>query len=168
MTQKQQAIFPGSFDPLTNGHVDIIRRTLKIFDRVTVAVLFNSNKKTLFSVEERVALIRAEFADQVGVVTVESFSGLLVEFAKSKGIKVIIRGLRAISDYDYEAQMALMNKNLSEDVETFFLNTREKHSYISSTLVKQVASLGGAVDNLVPPGIARALAEKIKLQGVTP
>ncbi len=158
------AIFPGSFDPLTHGHSDIIRRALDIFDRVIVAVLLNSQKNTLFSIEERLTLIRSEFEDLGSRIEVTSFSGLLVDFAKTVKSKVIVRGLRAVSDYDYEAQMALMNKSLWGDVETIFLVTREEYSYISSTLVKQVATMGGDVSRFVSPRVARALRKKIASQ----
>lgn len=154
------AIYPGSFDPLTNGHTDVVRRSLKIFDQVVVAVLENPSKITLFSVAERLQLIRTEFADCGERVVAQSFSGLLVDFAQRFERGVVIRGLRAISDFDYEAQMALVNKTLCEDVETLFLMAREKNSYISSSLVKQVAQLGGAVDALVPKQVATALAGK--------
>ncbi len=154
------AVFPGSFDPLTNGHVDIIERALKIFDRVVIGVLDNPAKQGLLSALERVDLIAAQFSRQRGKVEVQSFSGLLVEFAQKVGAQVIIRGLRAISDFDYEAQMALVNRNLAPSVETFFLTAREEHSYISSTVVKQVALLGGDVSTMVPGVVARALHQK--------
>lgn len=154
------AVFPGSFDPLTNGHVDIIERALKIFDRVVIGVLDNPAKQGLLSAPERVDLIAAQFSRQRGKVEVQSFSGLLVEFAQKVGAQVIIRGLRAISDFDYEAQMALVNRNLAPSVETFFLTAREEHSYISSTVVKQVALLGGDVSTMVPGVVARALHQK--------
>ena len=144
--------------------MDIVTRSLRIFDRVIVAVLNNPQKLTLFDVEERVELARQVFENQQGRVEVRSFSGLLVAFAKEAGSNVLIRGLRAISDYDYEAQMALMNKNLSDDLETLFMVTRESNSYISSSLVKNVAELGGDVANLVPPKVYRALKGKIKLK----
>jgi pantetheine-phosphate adenylyltransferase len=154
------AIYPGSFDPLTNGHTDVVRRCLKIFDRVIVGVLENPSKHTLFSVEERLALIRSEFADCGERVSAQSFSGLLVDFARRFERGVVVRGLRAISDFDYEAQMALLNKTLCEDLETLFLMAREKNSYISSSLVKQVAQLGGSVEALVPKEVAVALRGK--------
>jgi pantetheine-phosphate adenylyltransferase len=154
------AICPGSFDPLTNGHVDIVRRSLRVFDRVVVAVLANPGKTTLFSVEERLDIIRAEFADCGPRVEAQSFSGLLVDFVRLYERGVVVRGLRAISDFDYEAQMALVNKKLCEDVETVFLMAREKNSYISSSLVKQVAQLGGSVEALVPERVVAALARK--------
>jgi pantetheine-phosphate adenylyltransferase len=154
------AVFPGSFDPLTNGHVDIIERSSKIFDRVVIGVLDNPSKNGLLSAEERVALIAAQFAKYRGKIEVQAFSGLLVEFAQTVGARVIVRGLRAISDFDYEAQMALVNRNLAPSVETFFLTAREEHSYISSTVVKQVALLGGDVSSMVPGVVAKALHQK--------
>jgi pantetheine-phosphate adenylyltransferase len=158
-----RAVFPGSFDPLTRGHVDIINRTLGVFDEVIVAILNNPHKATLFSTPERKNMIEREFSDRRARVKVMSFSGLLVEFAKKNKAKVIIRGLRAISDYDYEAQMALMNKNLWPDIETLFMIAREENSYVSSTLVRQVASLGGDVSKLVTPTVEAALEKKLKL-----
>ena len=163
MSQTQRAVFPGSFDPLTNGHVDIIERSLSIFDQVIVAVLCNPEKSTLFSIEERVWLIESHFKSFGEKVKVESFTGLLVDFVRSVETGVVIRGLRAISDYDYEAQIALMNKNLCEEIETFFLMTRERNSYISSRLVKQVAMLNGDVKNFVPQIVEKALHDKLKV-----
>lgn len=160
------AVFPGSFDPLTNGHMDIITRSLKIFDRIVVAVLENPKKERLFSLDERVALIKKVFEKQGDRVRVESFSGLLVEYAKKINTRVIIRGLRAISDYDYEAQIALMNRNLSDEIETFFLMSREENSYISSSLVKEVALLGGTITNFVSPIVEDALKEKLRVKGL--
>lgn len=156
-----RAVFPGSFDPLTHGHTDIIDRALKLFGHLTVAVLSNPQKSTLFTVEERLAIMREELSCYGERVAIESFSGLLVDFARARAIDVIVRGLRAVSDYDYEAQMALMNKNLCESVETLFLVTREENSYISSSLVKQVASMGGAVGRFVPASVERKLREKL-------
>jgi pantetheine-phosphate adenylyltransferase len=161
-TRKGESIvvFPGSFDPFTNGHADIVERSLEIFGKVVVAVLDNPSKKSLFSPDERVALIQRHFARQKERIIVESFRGLLVEFAERVSSRVIIRGLRAISDYDYEAQMALINRKLRPDIETFFLTAREEHSYISSTVVKQVAMLGGDVSSMVPPVVERALYKR--------
>lgn len=162
MTKISAAVFPGSFDPFTNGHVDIVERSLKIFDRVVVGVLHNPSKNTLFSVDERAALIRdvcKKFGDRVEV---HPFSGLLVDFVKKVNTRVILRGLRAISDYDYETQMALMNRHLNDDIETLFLVTGEQNSYISSTLVKQVATLGGSVATLVPASVEKALKKKLR------
>jgi len=156
------AVFPGSFDPLTNGHVDIIERSSEIFQHVIVAVLFNPSKDSLFTQAERVALISKQFTRYRGRVSVVSFSGLLVDFVQSTKSRVVIRGLRAISDFDYEAQMALINRNLAPRIETFFLTAREEHSYISSTVVKQVALLGGDVSGMVPKVVSDALAKKRK------
>lgn len=157
---KQIAVIPGSFDPLTNGHVDIIERALGIFDRVVVAVLNNPSKKALFSEFERVALIERKFVRYKDRISVVSFSGLLVEFVRSVKSRVVIRGLRAISDFDYEAQMSIINRQLDPSIETLFLTAREEHSYISSTIVKQVALLGGDVSGMVPTGVSKALAKK--------
>jgi pantetheine-phosphate adenylyltransferase len=157
-----RAVFPGSFDPLTNGHVDIIERSLEIFDEVIVGVVHNPSKNSLLSMEERERIIKAQFKRYGDRVSAVSFSGLLVEFVRSAGCRVIIRGLRAISDFDYEAQMALVNRRLAPKIETFFLTAREEHSYVSSTVVKQVAMLGGDVSNMVPPLVAKALSEKYR------
>lgn len=161
MSSQKRAIFPGTFDPLTNGHLDIIHRALSIFDSLTVAILENSTKQALFSVPERVELINQEMKQFGNRVQVKGFSGLLVAFAKQESSYTIIRGLRAISDYDYEAQMALMNKNLCGEIETIFLIAREENSYISSSIVKQALLLGGDVSKFVPAGILKALTAKI-------
>ncbi len=157
---KKSAVFPGSFDPFTNGHIDIVERSLEIFETVHVAVLENLSKNALFTPEERVELIEKIFKKRKQKVVVETFSGLLVDYVKKVKSRVIIRGLRAISDFDYEAQMALMNRQLDHRVETLFMMTREENSYISSTLVKQVAPYGGDVSMLVHPIIAKALQAK--------
>lgn len=155
-----RAVFPGSFDPLTKGHVDIVRRCLRLFDVIIIGVLHNPSKNTLFSVDERLDLIRKEFTDCKSRVVAKSFSGLLVDFCHDVDAVAVVRGLRAISDYDYEAQMALMNKNLADDIETLFLMTSEKHSYISSSLVRQIAQFGGDVSLLVTSRVAKALHMK--------
>ncbi|MCB9030464.1 MAG: pantetheine-phosphate adenylyltransferase [Deltaproteobacteria bacterium] len=157
-----KAVFPGSFDPITNGHTDIVRRALSIFDTVVIGVLENPEKETIFSTAERVELIKQEFEAEGDKVVTASFSGLLVDFVKNQDAQVIIRGLRAISDYDYEAQLALMNKTLAKNIETLFLITSESSSYISSSLVRQVAKFGGAVSELVPAHVEKALKEKFK------
>lgn len=157
---KVRVLFPGTFDPPTNGHSDIVDRCLNIFDCVVVAVLSNSAKTTLFTVKERLELLKLEYKQYGKKVEVLSFSGLLVDFAKRQKINIVVRGLRAISDFDYEAQMALMNKSLWPDVETLFLTAKEENSYVSSTLVKQVSSLGGSVRKLVSANVVKALQSK--------
>lgn len=152
------AIFPGSFDPITNGHVDLVERGLKMFDKVIVAVLVNPNKKPLFSDDERLALIREVLPSPR--VEVAYFQGLLVDFARDQGAAVILRGLRAVSDFEYELQMAMMNRELAPDLETVFLMPKAVYSYLSSRLVKEVASLGGDVSQFVPPTIETALKQK--------
>jgi pantetheine-phosphate adenylyltransferase len=144
------AVYPGSFDPLHNGHLDIVQRCLPIFDEVLVAVLRNEEKKPRFSVEERVEMLR-EILGPIGQCRVESFSGLLVDFMDRLGAITIVRGLRALSDFDYEFQMALMNRRLNPRVETVFMMPKEEYSYLSSRLVKEVVDLGGDVTGLVPP-----------------
>ncbi len=152
------AVFPGSFDPITNGHLDLIERALKMFDRVLVAILVNAGKDPLFTIEERVRLVRACAPDER--VEVHSFQGLLVEFAHQQNATVIVRGLRAVSDFEYELQMAMMNRELAHDLETVFLTPQTVYSYLSSRLVKQVASLGGKVPNLVPKLVVDELERK--------
>lgn len=154
------AVFPGSFDPLTNGHVDVIERSVKLFDKVIVAVLCNPDKNPLLTREEREELIRVQCKRFGSRVQVMGFSGLLVDFLKRNKAKVVIRGLRAISDYDYETQMALINRSLWGEVETVFLVAREENSYISSSLVKQVALHGGDVSKFVPRNVQKALRQK--------
>jgi len=154
------AIFPGSFDPITYGHIDLIERALKMFDKVHVAVLVNANKQPLFSNDEKMALIRRCVPSKR--VEVESFEGLLVDFARTRGATAIIRGLRAVSDFEYELQMAMMNRELAPNMETVFLMPKNVYSYLSSRLVKEVASLGGDVSNLVPDVIERELKGKFQ------
>lgn len=156
-----RAIYPGSFDPITNGHVDIIKRGLKVFDKIVVAVLENPKKAPLFTTKERMRMIQDIFAGQ-RQVEVLSFHGLLVDFARGQATNVVVRGLRAISDFEYELQMALMNRNLDPDIETFFMMPNVKYSFLSSNLVREVAMLGGPVDGLVPELVARRLRDKIK------
>lgn len=144
----RRAIYPGSFDPLTNGHLDIIERGCRLFDEVVVAILVNQSKQSLFSVEERLEIIR-QVAPHPNV-KVDTFDGLLVNYAAAQGACAVIRGIRAVSDYEYELQMALMNRRLEPNVETVFLMSTDVYSYVSSRLVKEVASLGGDVSGLVP------------------
>jgi pantetheine-phosphate adenylyltransferase len=154
------AVYPGTFDPMTNGHVDLVRRGCNIFDRVLVAVLTNTDKAPLFTAEERMGHIRAVFRSQPKV-RVKAFSGLLVDFLRSEGSQVVVRGLRVVSDFEYEFQMALMNRHLDPGVETLFLTPKEELSYLSSRLVKEVHQLGGDVSGLVPPVVQRALKRKL-------
>ena len=153
------AVFPGSFDPITNGHLDIVDRGLGVFDRVRMAILMNPEKQPLFSVEERVAIIREAYRGNPRV-EVDTFSGLLVDYAEKVGASVIIRGIRAISDFEYEFQMALMNRRLNPQIETVFMMPAESYSYVSSRLVKEVFQLGGRVSDLVPPVVEKRLSEK--------
>jgi pantetheine-phosphate adenylyltransferase len=153
------AIYPGSFDPLTNGHVDIITRGARLFDRIVVAFLRNIDKSPLFSMEERVDIARRVFAEHPEV-EVDTFDGLLVDYAHRKGACAIVRGLRAISDFEYEMQMALMNRRLVGDVETVFMMPAEAYSYVSSRLVKEVFALGGDISGLVPPVVEERLRQK--------
>ncbi len=154
------AVYPGTFDPMTNGHLDLIRRSCRIFDHVLVAVLTNTEKEPLFTVEERLAMIRS-IVRRHPKVKVKAFSGLLVDFLRSEGANVVIRGLRVVSDFEYEFQMALMNRHLDPEVETIFLTPKEEYSYTSSRLVKQVHQLGGDVSGLVPSLVLRALNRKL-------
>ena len=158
---KRVAIYPGSFDPLTSGHVDIIERGARIFDSIIVAILVNVEKAPLFSETERVAIIREVFKDKPNV-QVETFNGLLVEYAQRKGATVLVRGLRAVSDFEYEFQMALMNRHLAPGLETVFMMPAEQYTYISSRLIKEVFSLGGEVTGLVPPVVEERLRDKAK------
>ena len=154
------AVYPGSFDPITNGHVDIIRRSMRVFDRVIAAVAFNPNKDTSwFTPEERVGMIQETFRDSADRVEADKFSGLLVDYAVAKGASVIVRGLRAVADFEYEFQMTMMNRHLEPRVETLFMMTSDLHFYTSSRLVKEVVSLGGNVAGHVPdPVLPRLLA----------
>jgi pantetheine-phosphate adenylyltransferase len=156
---KSLAVFPGSFDPITNGHLDILDRALKVFDEIVVAILINPEKQALFSVDERVKMVRAACRGRRGV-RVDTFTGLLVEYAVHTKASVIVRGLRAISDFEYEFQMALMNRRLDPRIETVFMMPAESYSYLSSRLVKEIFRLGGDVGPLVPPMVERRLRER--------
>jgi pantetheine-phosphate adenylyltransferase len=151
-----RAVYPGSFDPITNGHLDIIQRALKVFDEVTVLVAHNARKTGLFTTEERVQLIRESLAPDDNVL-VESFEGLLVDYAAQRQINVVLRGLRAVADFEYEGQMANMNRHLYPQLETFFMMTSADNFYVSSSLVREVATLGGNISALVPPPVEKAL-----------
>lgn len=154
------AIYPGSFDPITNGHVSILRSGLVCFDKVIVAVLRNPKKSSLFTVEERVEMIQAEF-DGEDNIEVDSFDGLLVDYCRKKGVRVVLRGLRAVADFEYELQMANMNRHLNEEVETVFIMANDAYFYVSSNIVKEAARLGGDVSRLVPPSVAARLTDKL-------
>ncbi len=153
------AVYPGSFDPVTNGHLDIIKRASRVYDRVIVGVLTNSSKQPVFTASERVELIRT-VTQPLSNVEVDSFSGLLVDFAASKGADVIIKGLRTVNDFEYEFQMALLNKALNPEIETMFMMTNSKYSYISSSMVKELASFKGDLTGLVPAAIIGKIKEK--------
>lgn len=158
-TSPHIAVFPGSFDPLTSGHVDLIERARYLFDRVIVSVLVNRDKSPLFTIDERVAMIREVFHDQPDI-EVDTFDGLLVDYASRKGARAIIRGLRAVSDFEYEFQMALMNRRLNHQLETVFLMPAEQYTYTSSRLIKEVFMLGGEIRGLVPPLVEERLRQK--------
>ena len=158
---KRIAVYPGSFDPITNGHLDIIDRGLEVFDEIVIAVAQNIDKWGLFSTEERIALIRETFAGNPRL-RVDTFQGLLVDYVLAQGARVILRGLRAVSDFEYEFQIAQMNHNLRSEVETLFMMTSVPFNYLSSSIVKEVASLHGPVETLVPPPVHRALLEKFR------
>ncbi len=160
----RRAIFPGSFDPLTNGHLDIIKRSLPLFDEIIIAVLNNPDKNPMFSVEERCEMIEEilpSTKNEKCDLIVDSFSGLTADFAKKKGANAIVRGIRAVADYEYELRMALMNRRLEPEIETVFLVAAEEFSYVSSSLMKQVFTLGGRVEGLVPELVEAKMREKI-------
>jgi len=157
--KKPIVVYPGSFDPITNGHLDIIHRALKVFDDMTVLVAHNPNKRSLFSVEERKRLVSASVENDPRI-QVDSFEGLLVEYARSIGANVVLRGLRAVADFEYEFQMANMNRHLESQMETLFMMTGADNFYVSSSLVREAASLGGDIDDLVPPAVAKALSDR--------
>jgi pantetheine-phosphate adenylyltransferase len=154
-----RALCPGSFDPPTNGHINVIERAARLFDVVVVGILANPGKEPLFSVEERTEML-AEALGHIENVEIESFSGLLVDFANDRDLSVIVKGLRAVSDFEYELQMAQMNSALSPGLDTIFVTTMPSWAFLSSSLVKQVAQYGGSVEGLVPPGVSKALKER--------
>ncbi|MBN1847288.1 MAG: pantetheine-phosphate adenylyltransferase [Deltaproteobacteria bacterium] len=153
------AIYPGTFDPITNGHISILNRALKIFDKLIIAILNNPNKSPLFTLEERIAMIKEVLKDK-GNIEIDYFNGLLVDYAVRKNANVIVRGLRALSDFEYEFQLALMNRKLNRDVQSIFLMTDYKWFYISSTIIKEAAALDGDISGLAPPLVCRKLKEK--------
>jgi pantetheine-phosphate adenylyltransferase len=153
------AVYPGSFDPLTNGHVDIIERAAGLFDRIVVAVLTNTSKQPFFKLEERVAIIREVFAGRLPI-EVEAFDGLLVDYARRKSASVIVRGVRGAADFEYEWQMALMNRHLDQQIDTVFLMPSERFTYLSATLVREIARLGGPLTGLVPPAVEARLQSR--------
>jgi pantetheine-phosphate adenylyltransferase len=154
------AVYPGSFDPLTNGHVDIISRGARLFDRIVVAILVNAEKSPLFTMAERVDICRAVFKDHPNV-EVDTFDGLLVDYVARRNAQVIVRGLRAVSDFEYEFQMALMNQRLNDRIQTIFMTPADQYTYISSRLIKEVFALGGRVHGLVPDMVEARLREKV-------
>jgi pantetheine-phosphate adenylyltransferase len=158
-----KAVCPGSFDPVTYGHLDIIQRTAKIFDHVIVAVLNNSSKKPLFTVEERIELLK-KVTKGIPGVEIDAFDGLLIEYMNRKGANTIVKGLRAVSDFEYELQMAAINRKLDDSIETFFMMTNNKYSYLSSSIVKEVAKYNASVSDLVPPEVEEALRKKFAEQ----
>ncbi|MBI5598756.1 MAG: pantetheine-phosphate adenylyltransferase [Deltaproteobacteria bacterium] len=158
---KRIAIYPGTFDPITRGHLDIIRRSLTLFDGLIVAVAGDTSKKPLFSADERISMIKAEIKGHRNI-KVESFDGLLINYVRAKNASVIVRGLRVISDFEYEFQMALTNRELAPDIETVFLMTSENYAHISSRFIKEIARLGGGLRAFVTPGVAKRLKRKFK------
>ena len=157
-----RAVYPGSFDPVTNGHIDLIERSAALFDEVVVAILSNTDKTPLFSVDERVEMLELVIND-LNNVTVSSFGGLLVDFVEEIEASVIIRGIRAVSDYEYELQMALMNRRLSSRIETVFMLPAEAYSFLSSRLVKEISQLGGSICGLVPKDVEKRLKNKLRV-----
>ena len=155
------AIYPGSFDPLTNGHLDVVQRAAKLFDRVIVAVAKNESKSPLFTLAERVTLVRNAAVDLPNVEA-DSFDGLLVEYVAAKKARAIVRGLRAVSDFEFEFQLALMNRKLDENIETIFMMPKDTYTFLSSRIVKEIARLGGDISQFVPPNVQTALNKKFK------
>ena len=157
-----RAIYPGSFDPLTFGHLDVVERSARLFDNVIVAILTNPQKAALFSVEERIEIMREILKPRFPNVDIDVFHGLLVDYAKQKKAQVIVRGIRAVTDFEYEFQMALMNRRLAPEIETVFMMPAENYSYLSSRLVKEIAELGGSVSGLVPEIVEKRLKQRFK------
>ena len=157
----KRAIYPGSFDPVTNGHLDVIERARKLFDEVIVAVAHNDEKQALFSLDERLDLLQQSIG-KIENVRIAQFDGLLVEFAAAEKASAVVRGLRAVSDFEFEFQMALMNRKLNVQVETIFLMPKEEYTYLSSRIIKEIARLGGDVSSFVPPVVSKALGKKFK------
>jgi pantetheine-phosphate adenylyltransferase len=161
---KRIAVYPGTFDPVTNGHLDLVDRGRRHFDRLIIAILSNEGKEPMFSVKERAELIREAVAGWDNV-DVDSFEGLLVDYAEHVGASMILRGIRAVTDLEYEMQMAMMNRRMCDSLETVFMVPSESYSYVSSRLVREVAGLGGSTEDLVPPAVAQALARRFKIRG---
>jgi len=159
---KRTAIYPGSFDPLTNGHLDVVQRAAKLFDRVIIAVASNDSKHPLFTKDERVALVKQAVAKLPNVET-DAFDGLLVEYVAAKKAQAIVRGLRAVSDFEFEFQLALMNRKLDEKIETIFMMPKDTYTFLSSRIVKEICRLGGDVSSFVPPNVQTALKKKLKV-----
>jgi pantetheine-phosphate adenylyltransferase len=158
---KRRAIYPGTFDPVTNGHFDIIERACRLFDEVTVAILINPNKAPMFTVEERIEMLHEVLDAHFPQVKIDTFSGLLADYAMKQKAQAVVRGIRAISDYEYELQMALMNRRLAPSVETIFLMAPQEYSFISSRLVKEVFTLGGSVEGFVPPLVIERMKARL-------
>lgn len=154
------AVYPGSFDPITNGHIDVIKRASKVFDHLIVAVLVNDSKKSMFTLDERLDILKHSI-DNLDNISFDSFSGLLVDYCKEKQLSAIVRGLRAISDFEFELQMAQMNRQLYDETETVFFTTSEQYSYLSSSLVKEVAKFGGKIDGLIPDYAIMKMKQKL-------
>lgn len=160
MTKAKTAVYPGTFDPVTNGHLDILERSLAVFDQVIVAIATNPRKKPLFSVEQRISFIREAIGDRGDSIAYDSFDDLLTKYCRQRGAQCIVRGLRALADFEYEFQLAHMNRRLAPEVDTVFFMTDERNHYVSSSLVKEVASFAGDISGLVPPAVDQALREK--------
>ncbi len=161
---ERTAVYPGSFDPVTNGHLDIIQRGLKIFDRIIITILDNPAKKTLFSVEERTNLLK-ESLKEIDNIEVDSYDGLLVDYAQKRGAHALLRGMRAVSDFEYEFQMALMNRRLNREIQTVFLMTGLRWIFTSSSIIKEAAKFGGNIESMVPPVVQKRLQEKFRTSG---